>query len=235
MFFKSAALYDRIYGSFKDYEQECHSIHNLIQQKHESAQTLLDVACGTGEHAHLLKGLFGYQVDGIDLDADLIKIAKDKNPDGAFCQSDMVDFEMRKKYDVVMCLFSSIGYVKTLDRVVDSLNRFKEHTKDGGIIVVEPWFQPGALTPGKIFLNTFEDEEFSVARMGYSQVNDKLSTLHFEYLIGVSGSVTHEIETHELGLFTVDEMINCFQQIGLTVDYDEEGLSGRGLYISEMG
>ena len=235
MFSKSAAFYDRIYGSFKNYEQECHSIHSLLQQNHKSAHFLLDVACGTGEHARLLKSQFGYKVDGIDLDADLIAIAKDKNPDGTFCQGDMADFVMGKTYDVVMCLFSSIGYVKTLDKVVASLQRFREQLKDDGIIIIEPWFQPGALTPDKIFLNTFEDKELSVVRMAYNQVNDRISTLHFEYLIGTPGKIAHEVETHELGLFTIDEMKECFQSVGLRVDYDKEGLSGRGLYISIKG
>jgi len=193
------------------------------------------VACGTGEHARLLKSQFGYKIDGIDLDADLIAIAKDKNPDGTFCQGDMVDFIMGKTYDVVMCLFSSIGYVKTLDKVVASLQRFREHLKDDGIIIIEPWFQPGALTPGKIFLNTVEDKELSVVRMAYNQVNDRISTLHFEYLIGTPGKISHEVETHELGLFTIDEMKECFQSVGLRADYDEKGLSGRGLYISRKG
>jgi len=235
MFSKSAILYDKIYGSFKDYSQECRSIHSLLQQEHNSARTLLDVACGSGEHARILKNQFGYKVDGIDLDADLIAIAKGKNPDGTFCQGDMTGFMMGETYDVVMCLFSSIGYVKTLENVVASLQRFREHLKEDGVIIIEPWFQPGALTPGKIFLNTVEDKEISVVRMAYNHVKDRISTLHFEYLIGTPGKISHEVEIHELGLFTIDEMKECFQSVGLRVDYDEEGLTGRGLYISRKG
>lgn len=134
-----------------------------------------------------------------------------------------------------MCLFSSIGYVKTLENVAASLRRFREHLKDDGIIIVEPWFPPGNLTTGKIFLNTLENEELSVARMAYNEVNDRISTLRFEYLIGVSGKITHEVESHELGLFTIDEMKDCFHSVGLKVEYDHEGLSGRGLYISKIG
>ena len=39
-------------------------------------------------------------------------------------QGDMTDFNMGKTYDVVMCLFSSIGYVKTLENVAASLQNF---------------------------------------------------------------------------------------------------------------
>jgi ubiquinone/menaquinone biosynthesis C-methylase UbiE len=233
MFSKSAVLYDQIYGTLKNYNQECRNIHSLLQEQHKSARSLLDVACGTGEHAYLLKSQFGYKVDGIDLDAGLLAIAKDKNSDGIFCQDDMIHFKMEKTYDAIICLFGSIGYVQTLDKVVASLQRFKEHLKDDGIIILEPWFQPGVLTPNKIYLNTAEDKDLSTARMTYIQINDRISTLHFEYLIGTSGNISHQVETHKLGLFTIDEMKASFQSAGLKVDYDPEGISGKGLYIAK--
>jgi hypothetical protein len=116
--------------------------------------------------------------------------------------------------------------------VLHYVKMFSQHLKDEGTIMVEPWFQPGDLTPGKIFLNTAQDDDLSVARMAYSQVSDRLSTLHFEYLIGMEGNITHEVETHELGLFTVDEMMGCFQNAGLTATYHKDEPFERGLYIS---
>ena len=124
----------------------------------------------------------GFEVDGIDLDDKFVLLAQRKNAAGNFYCADMVDFDLGKAYDVVMCLFSSIGYVKTLGRVTAALERFKAHLNDGGLILIEPWFSPETLTPGRIFLNTVQTGELSVARMGYSQLQDRISTLHFEYL-----------------------------------------------------
>ena len=87
----------------------------------------------------------------------------------------------------------------------------------------------------KRFVNTAQTEELSVARMGYSHVQDRISTLHFEYLIGTPGKIDHEIEKHELGLFTVDEMKQCFKDAGLVAAFDEDGISGRGLYTARKG
>lgn len=235
MFSKSAELYDRIYFEFKDYKAEAQRISELLAGEHSSARTLLDVACGTGEHARILRNKHGFEVDGIDLDNKLVSLAQRKKSDGNFCCADMVDFELDKTYDVVMCLFSSIGHFKTLDRVTAALKRFNTHTNDGGLILVEPWFSHEQLTPGKIFTHTSQTEEVSVARMGYSQVRDRISTLHFEYLIGTSGKIDHEIGKHELGLFTFNEMNQCFEKAGLAATFDEEGISGRGLYIARKG
>ena len=66
MFSKSAELYDQIYFEFKDYKAEAQRISELLAGEHSSARTLLDVACGTGEHARILRDQYGFEVDGID-------------------------------------------------------------------------------------------------------------------------------------------------------------------------
>lgn len=231
MFTRSAELYDAIYCRMKDYESESRRIHELIVQHHGTAHRLLDVACGTGEHARHLGRLFDYEVDGVDLDENLLAIARRKNPRGRFERGDMADFDLDERYDVVLCLFSAIGYVRTVDRVTETLRRFRSHLAPGGLILVEPWFVPGFLDPGRVFVDVAETEDVKVVRMAVTEVEGRMSFTRFEYLIGSNGSITRESETHELGLFTVDEMTECFRRAHLAVEHDAKGLSGRGLYI----
>ena len=80
MFSKSAHLYDIIYN-FKDYRAESQKIIDLIEKESPHAQTLLDVACGTAEHDKYLSQK--YQVDGLDFDPGFVRIAAEKNPQGA--------------------------------------------------------------------------------------------------------------------------------------------------------
>ncbi len=65
MFSVTAEIYDAIYG-FKDYAGEAMKIRQLIARERPGARTILDIACGTGEHARLLSPDF--EVDGIDLE-----------------------------------------------------------------------------------------------------------------------------------------------------------------------
>jgi 2-polyprenyl-3-methyl-5-hydroxy-6-metoxy-1,4-benzoquinol methylase len=123
MFGLSSKYYDVIY-SFKDYKREAELIRNYIAKHVLNCRTILDVACGTGQYAFYLKNQ--YLIDGIDLNPEFISIAKRKNPEGNFYVADMTNFTLNKKYDVVMCLFSSIGYVQTLDNVVRTLGCFKD-------------------------------------------------------------------------------------------------------------
>ena len=121
-----------------------------------------------------------------------------------------------------------------MSRVVAALSRFREHLRPGGLILVEPWFVPGFLDPSKIFVSVAEDEDVKVARMAVTEVRDRMSFTRFEYLIGTDGRIRHESETHELGLFTVEEMLDSFRKAGLDVEHDPKGLSGRGLYVGRV-
>jgi ubiquinone/menaquinone biosynthesis C-methylase UbiE len=230
MFSKTAAWYDALY-SFKNYQQESDDIIELLQREHPHARTVLDAACGTAEHDRYLST--SYQVDGLDISAEFIEIASQKNPDCQYFLADMTDFDLRKTYDIVLCLFSSIGYVKTPENVVRTLRCFARHLDPDGIIVVEPWFVPEAWSPdGTVYMLTAETQDGKICRMNISEQEGRLSILTFHYLIGTRDGVEYVIEQHELGLFTVEEMLAAFDQAGLTVTYDEQGLAGRGLYVA---
>jgi SAM-dependent methyltransferase len=234
MFSASADLYDLVYSGFKDYATETAALAALIRDRHPGAKTILDVACGTGEHARRLTADFGFEVDGLDLDPAFARIAREKLPRAAVFEADMTSFTLPRRYDVVMCLFSSIGYVRTLDNVRRALERFAAHLADGGVILVEPWFAPGVLEDRHISVKTAEAPEVSVARMSITEISGRLSRLHFEYMIGRPTGIERATEVHELGLFTTDEMIVCFRQAGLDVSHDAKGLSGRGLFVARQ-
>src|ERR1700740_1622552 len=113
MFTKSAAFYDLIY-SWKDYRQEVDRLLVIVRGRVPEAKAILDVACGTGEH---LRYLPDFDRTGLDLDPKLLCVAKGKLPDVTFIQSDMRAFDLGRQFDVVLCLFSAIGYVLTVEKL----------------------------------------------------------------------------------------------------------------------
>jgi SAM-dependent methyltransferase len=234
MFSASAELYDLIYSSFKDYPAETTELAATIRRLHPQARTVLDVACGTGEHARLLAEEHGFEVDGLDLDPAFVRLARRKLRQGSVYQADMTSFELPRRYDVILCLFSSIGYVRTLENVERTLDRFRAHLADGGVALIEPWFAPGVFQPGRVHITTVESKTLSVARMSHAEVEDRLSRLRFEYLIGRPEGIEHAVEVHELGLFTTEEMLECFGRAGLRVTHDPKGPSGRGFFLASV-
>jgi hypothetical protein len=146
----------------------------------------------------------------------------------------MIDFDLGKRYDVLVCLFSSIGYVQTIQNLHRTLASFDRHLNEGGIMLVEPWFTPEAWNPGALHITTVEEDQLKVCRMNISEIKDgRLSFFTFHYLVGTPKGVVHFTEDHTLGLFTFNEMKAAFAATGLTVKYDDQGIFGRGLYVAE--
>jgi SAM-dependent methyltransferase len=232
MYTQSAQWYDALY-SFKDYKAETDQLLALLSEKRPNAKTLLDVACGTAEHDRYLSE--HYQVDGIDLEPEFIHIAAAKNRAGRYTQADMSSFDLDRTYDIILCLFSSIGYLCTLDRVGQALQCLKRHLAPGGLLLVEPWFTPATWHPDHPApMLTAEGEGFSICRMTETGQAGALSFFTCHYLLAQGKEVQYFSERHELGLFNVAEMTAAFQQAGFAVTYDEEGLIGRGLYLAEL-
>lgn len=230
MFSASADYYDLLYAQVKDYRAESQRLADLIRARAPATQSVLDVACGTGEHARHLREL-GFTVDGVDVEPAFVELARRKNPAGRFVRQDMVLLNLEEKYDAVVCLFSSIGYVKTEARLREAIGRFADHAVDGGIVIVEPWFEPAELEDGYVAMHAAQDEHTKICRMSLTRLKDGVSQLDFEYLIGRRGSLERRSEVHELGLFTKTQMLRAFADTGLAVEHDAEGLCGRGLYI----
>ena len=232
LFTESAALYDAIYSRFKDYHAETGRLVATLRRLHPSARTILDVACGTGEHAYLLRSQHDFAVDGIDLNPAFVAIARRKNPAGRFVVADMAQFALRSRYDLVTCLFSSIGYLQTLDRVRAALRCFRDHLAPAGILLVEPWFAPGTLTDGFTMRNEGTGPGFRVVRTSRTEIRGRLSRLHMDYVYEDASGRRTFTELHELGLFTPDELLECFAQEHLATEYDPVGLTDRGLFIA---
>lgn len=231
MFTKSANIYDAIYLNMgKDYTAEAVKIHSIVQQyKRISGNLLLDVACGTGIHIGSLREY--YQVEGLDLDEKMLAEARKKFPDVPLHHGDMVDFDLGREFDIVTCLFSSIGYVKTTQRLNQAVSRMARHVKPGGVLLVEPWFSPDVWNTGKVHATFVNQPDLKIARMNISERKDNLSFFNFHYLVATPEGIEHFTELHELGLFTDNEYLEAFHAAGLTVSHDPIGLDGRGLYI----
>jgi len=232
VFSKSAPLYDLFYAG-KDYAREADRLRALVGEHQRSPGTsLLDVACGTGGHIAFLRR--DYAVEGLDLDRGLLEIARRKHPDVVFHQGDMLNFDLGRRFDVVVCLFSSIGYVKTPPRLRQAVQTMARHVHPGGLLVIEPWLTPDAFKPGMAHGLFVDQPEIKAARMNVSAVEDGVSIIEFHYLVATATGVDYFTERHELGLFTLAEYEEAMRAAGLEVMLDHEGLMGRGLLIGRQ-
>lgn len=231
MYSKSAKYYDDLYISMgKEYPAEAKKVRKFIQKyKQSNGDHLLDVGCGTGIHANFLSQY--YQVEGLDIDPKMLSVARKNYPKLRFQQGDMVDFKLKQKFDIIISLFSAIGYVKTKSRLQKTIKNMCQHLLPGGVLLVEPWFTPGQWHPGRVFTLEVNKPDSKIVRMSHSSRRGNISIIEFQYLIGTPKGIERDTELLELGLFTKAEYLEAFHSAGVKVIHDPYGVDGRGLYI----
>lgn len=110
-----AKLYDKIWGRY-DYDADIKFLDGLF--KEHGCRSIIDVGCGTGNHALRLSRL-GYEVTGVDVSPTMLKIAKEKDKEAKikFIQGDMKKLEKivpkGQKFDAAICLGQTFYHLIT--------------------------------------------------------------------------------------------------------------------------
>ena len=108
---------------------------------------LLDVCCGTGRHAALLVER-GYEVTGIDRDAEALRIARSAAPRARFVRLDQRDLAtIGGEFDAVLILWQSFGY-------------FEASANDRVLRDVASLLRPG----GRLLLDLFHPDHLAAER-----------------------------------------------------------------------
>jgi predicted TPR repeat methyltransferase len=128
-----ADFYDQ--GTTTDVTFKVNLVRQKINQYNPYAKSLLELACGTG---NILAQLVDeYALTGIDLSPNMLKIAKEKLPSAELYATDMTDFNLGKKFDVIICLFDSVNHLLSFEEWKALFDRAKEHLSDKGVFIID--------------------------------------------------------------------------------------------------
>jgi len=232
MYKELAKYYDYIYHK-KDYATESKNIISLIKRfKKSSGKELLDVACGTGKHLQYLKKQ--YICTGIDLNREMLNVARCNIKGVKYYLGNMINFNLKKQFDIITCLFSSIGYVKTYTNLERTLKNFYKHLNTGGVLIIEPWIDKNKFYAGSSYIDTYKDNNIVIARVSTSAIKGNISVLKFSYLISKNdGRIYYYEDISELGFFDRKRTLRMMKRIG----YDARFIIGkdkkdRGVYVA---
>ena len=227
---RSAEVYD-LYYSWLDYETHAASIHELIQARRPEAQSLLEVASGTARYTEQLARW--YEVSGLDISESMLAVARRRMPRARFHLANMIDFDLGETYDVLVCMFSSVAYITSLDDLGAMIRSCARHLEEGGVLVIEPWLRPEVWMTGHIGQRVVEGDGVTVARLDTSVRQGNRVDMRWAWSVArEDGTAEAYVEEHPTGLFTVDEYTALFAATGLDAEYDPEGPLGRGLHIA---
>ncbi len=230
-----APYYDMVY-EWKDYSAEADFIKNLIsQRKLSDGNELLDVGCGTGKHIRMMTDSF--RCTGLDLSREMLKVARKNVRDATFVQGNMIDFSLKSRFDVILCLFSAIAYTRTDENLKKALKNFARHLKPGGIVVIQPWITKSRWKKGHMHLETFDSDDVKIARVSYSNGDARVSKLRMEYLVAERGKgIRHFVEEDELPYFDRRKYERLMKEEGLSAEFIAHSLfRNRGLLVGVKG
>lgn len=229
---RRAELYDRIY-SFKDYAAEAIRLRELLTREGAApGSSLVDACCGTGSHLALLAA--DYRVGGFDASAAMLAIARRKLPAARLVEADVRDFRWPEQVDALTCLFSSIGYLRSVAEVDDAAKSFARALRPGGVLVIEPWLTREDCKPGIPTIHTYADDDIKLCRMAVTVVEGDFSIFEMNWLVGRrDAAVEHFVERHELRLAPRAELASALERAGFAARFEEEGLMPkRGLFVA---
>ncbi len=134
---KFSKYYDCITGH-KDYETETQRLAGLIKEHvNKSGARLLDVGCGTGTHAALLKDK-GFSVVGIDVSREMIEVAQDKHKGVKFLACDVADLN-DQGFEFSYSLYNVVNCLGSLDGLMAYFKAISARLVPGALFFVEAW------------------------------------------------------------------------------------------------
>jgi SAM-dependent methyltransferase len=145
-----ADCYDALYQE-KDYEAECDLIERLLRTYGDgNISSILDLGCGTGNHALPLSAR-GFEIIGVDRSASMLAQARKKAAQpsltarDAFYQADIQSVDLGRQFDAALLMFAVLGYQLENAAVMAALRTARRHLRSGGLLLFDVWYGPAVL------------------------------------------------------------------------------------------
>ena len=131
LYSKLASVYEAMYYSFIDYEEEYIFYSNILKKYNKSS--VLEIGSGTGNLApHFLQS--GFEYLGLDYSKDMTGIAKEKVPEGEFIVGDMRDFQLKNQAQSAIITGRTISYIVEHQDVIAAFSSICRNLQRGGIL-----------------------------------------------------------------------------------------------------
>ncbi len=130
-----AEVYDKItpdefYAEYYDF------ILKILKEMNYKPKKTLDLACGTGRLAKIFLDE-GYDIEGLDISEKMLEIAKSRAKNLKVYQSNMIDFNLGKKYDLIVCTYDSINYILQEASLQKCFNSVSKHLNQEGVFIFD--------------------------------------------------------------------------------------------------
>jgi SAM-dependent methyltransferase len=220
-----AGRYDFLYQD-KDYERECDMLVEIFRRFGRAPiRTVLDLGCGTGNHA-LPLARRGFSVTGVDRSPGMLEQAAKKASASAlgdkapvFTEGDVRQLELARRFDAALMMFAVLGYQLRNENVASALTTVRRHLEPGGLFVFDIWYGPAvlAIRPGER-VKTLATPDGTVIRAASTKMDSFHQVAEVRYQmwhVRESGPMVETSETHQMRYFFPQELALFLENAGL--------------------
>ena len=213
-----------VYDLFMDgeyYDEALIAIEEILKMYHSKAETILDLACGTGLLTAKLAQK-GYDMIGIDSsDAMLneaMRKAEEQGLNILYLQQDMRAFELYGTVDVIVCSCDSINYLLESEDVLETFRLVNNYLHPSGLFLFD-------LNTEYKFKHVLADHSYGEVKENaayiwenYYDEDEKINEFATTFFTKGSHSEQYRKsqEFHYERAYSVDEVKSLLNKAGLT-------------------
>jgi SAM-dependent methyltransferase len=216
---KLAKIYDKIFSDNQFYAKYYNFLTQIMKKKELKPNQILEIACGTG----ILSKYFidnGYMVEGLDISENMLNAAREKGL--KTYKADMTCFDLKKKYDVILCVFDSVNYIQTQSKMLSFFESVYNHLDKDGLFVFDmnSDYKINELVPKmgneyhvvddieSIWLNSHEEDTWICKMIFYEKIGDDLYQRYSEehrekaYLLNTVLNLLHQANINSIEIYS---------------------------------
>jgi len=209
----------------------------FIEKVVKTRDSVLDLCCGTGRHSILLREK-GWNIIGLDISPNLLKIAKDKMKDRQV-NFPLVRGEMRHlpfqsgAFAAVINMFTSFGYLPSKEEDMKSLKEIARTLKQNGLFLID-------IVNREYLVSTFRKKDWgefpSFFMLEKRTLDVKESRLYSQWVIVDKNNGKTKTFDHNLRLYPLPQLQKMLQNAGLAMEkvygnYEEQELQQDSLRL----
>jgi SAM-dependent methyltransferase len=218
---KIAHLYDIMYSPEEGFDHEAQVAWvDTWREKLDLPRTVLDLACGTGQHLARFEAL-GYRCYGVDASRAMLEIAAGRLEGACLELGRFHTFQLPERVPLATCFFNALSYNRDLEELRGTLQNVHTNLANAGLFVFDLVCTP---SPKRVFaVREFEGGglKFSRTFVGIPTTAGFESTMVYVVFDGTSPYLIEE--TTVRGIFTGEDIRQALAACGFTVLYQGSG------------
>jgi len=214
-----AEVYDLVFaGRGKDFGAEAQRLNELVRARCAEAESLLDVACGTGAHLETLAGLFAH-VEGVEMAPAMQLLAEERLSGVTVHEADMLTFDLGRRFDAVICVGNSVACLDSVEELRTAVTRMAAHLRPGGVMIVEPWFFSAAFLDGRVDGNLYKHDGRVISQLTRFVTTGDRIRMDAKFVVADPAGFHEFDETLSARAFPRSDYTAALSDAGLSVEF----------------